>query len=121
MRPGVDSLASSNGHGQRIPDVTRTYVTRADGFVEVHDLDFAVYCGAVRGLTVVDLEEDPQDGLGGRGTRGPARYVILLRAQPEEMRVLAADFVNSESAKFADGLRRFKKVIRVGRGKSPRR
>jgi hypothetical protein len=76
----------------------------------VESLDFAAYC-LMRDAIIADMVE-----IRGYGHRGPARYCFYFQATEEQIHHLSVDFANSESARFADSVRRLKTSLRT---KSP--
>lgn len=82
---------------------SQTYKVCQDGSVEVYDLDFAAYCG-IRDLAIVDMYEVADSR--------PREFVFRFAADEQAIRQLSIDYANSESARHADCVRRYKKGIR---------
>ncbi len=78
-------------------DRGRSYRAVDDGKVEVYDLDFASYLL----MHNVPLAESYRDG---------REFMFKFLDPNSQIRDLAIKFANSESAKFADCVRRLKKV-----------
>ena len=85
------------------------YKVRGHGEVEVYDLDFASYC-LMRNLPIADMVEEDS-----KNRRGPIQYLFLFQDDEGVIGTLSVDYTNSESAKFADSVRRLKKAIRSTR------
>lgn len=95
------------GDKKRRVNSSLAYKVHGDGPVEVYDLDFAAYC-LMRDLPIADMIEEG----GGRGTRGPLRYLFVFQDFDGRITQLSVDYTNSESARHADCVRRLKKAIR---------
>jgi len=80
--------------------------------VEVYELDFAAYC-LMRELPIADLVEEKDRQNGRKSREAQFNYFIFHFADPDKRIVqLSLDYANSESAKFADCVRRLKKTVR---------
>lgn len=82
---------------------TLAYQALSDGTIEVYDLDFAAYC-LMRDLAIADMVEE--------WGRRPSRFIFTFNGTKDEIRRLAAEYTNSDCAKFADAVRRLKKAVR---------
>jgi hypothetical protein len=82
------------------------YKVLGDGKVEVYDLDFASYC-VMRGMIIADMVET---GFKRKGQ--PPNYLFEFNDPDDSIGKMSVDFANSESARFADCVRRLKKGIR---------
>ncbi len=80
-----------------LPRVGRNFQQTEEGLVEVFDLDFAAFL-LMHG---VPLAESFRDG---------REFLFKFLDQQNKIKELAITFANSESAKFADCVRRLKKV-----------
>ena len=106
----MDPKPNKGGGSKKYINKALAYKVRDDDYVEVYDLDFAAYCGQ-RNLIVVDMVEEARPRYYGR-KRGPAHFLFLFHDPMSCIAQLAIDYTNSESAKHADSVRRFKKAIR---------
>lgn len=78
-------------------DRSRSFKTSDDGKVDVYDLDFAAYLL----MNNVPLAESFRDG---------REFMFKFLDQAKLIPQLSIQYANSESAKFADCVRRLKKV-----------
>lgn len=96
------------------PRISRSmaYKVRGDGYVEVYDLDFAAYCG-MRNLVIAEAIETDSS------TNRRRQYLFVFNDPTGRIANLSIDYMNSESAKHADWVRRMKKGTRSIRQGSP--
>ena len=88
---------------------TYAYKMQDERTVEVIDLDFAAYC-LLRGMSeVARMEHPPRRARTARGRPAPVHYLFTFHADEATMQQMAVDFANSESARFAECVRRLKK------------
>jgi hypothetical protein len=87
----------SNGRDRRL-DRGRGYRPIENHEVEVYDLDLAAYLSMV-GLPLAE------------SIRYEREFVFRFLDTADRVGALAIDYVNSESARFADAQRRLKKVV----------
>ena len=81
----------------RTPPRGRNFNQTYDGLVEVFDLDFAAFL-LMHGVALAQSFRDGRE------------FLFKFLDQHDRIKQLAIDFANSESAKFADCVRRLKKV-----------
>jgi len=91
---------------RRVSERALAYRSRDDGTVEVFDLDFAAYC-LLTGLAIGDMVEE-----GFKHSGRPPNYRFVFKVDVKEIVAASVDYTNSESARFADCVRRLKKAIR---------
>lgn len=87
----------SNGRDRR-PDRGRGYRPIENNEVEVYDLDLAAYL-SMCGLPLAE------------SLRLEREFIFRFLDKENRIGALAIDYVNSESARFADAQRRLKKVV----------
>jgi hypothetical protein len=92
------SDSHTNGSGARRVDRGRAYRVLENGEVEVHDLDLSAYL-SMRNVPLASAERYGRE--------------FLFRFHDPDNRIpqLTVEYVNSESARFADAQRRLRKVI----------